>query len=70
MAKLKWTDSDEIAFQLSEKYPDMDPLTVVFTDIRDLVSELEDFGEEPSAVNEKKLEAIQMAWLEYYKENQ
>ncbi len=67
---LKWTDTDEIGFQLSEKFPDIDPLSVRFTELLVHVTELEEFGDEPKASNEKILEAIQMSWLSYYRENQ
>jgi FeS assembly protein IscX len=62
--KLKWTDSEDIAIQLHEQFPDVDPLTVRFTDLHAWVCALVDFGDDPKASNEKKLEAIQMAWLE------
>jgi len=55
---------------LQEKYPDTDPLTVRFTDLHKWVCELEGFAGDPQKSNEGKLEAIQMAWLEEYKEAQ
>lgn len=64
MAGLKWTDSEDIALALLEKMPDVDPLSVRFTDLRQYVVELEDFADDPKASNEAKLEAIQMAWLD------
>ncbi|HOB75523.1 MAG TPA: Fe-S cluster assembly protein IscX [Phycisphaerae bacterium] len=64
MPKLKWTDSEEIAIRLYEKMPDQDPLAVRFTDLRDWVIALPDFGDDPKASSEAKLEAIQMAWVE------
>lgn len=70
MPKLKWIDSEEIALQLLERFPALDPLTVRFTDLRRWVSELPDFGDDPHASNEAKLEAIQMAWLEEYRDAQ
>ena len=68
MPYLKWTDIDEIAFQLSEKYPDIDPMTVRFTDLHKYVTGLMEFQDDPSASSEKTLEAIQMAWVGYYNE--
>ena len=65
---LGWTEIEEIALGLIEAHPDIDPLTVRFTDLRRWVTELEDFDDEPRASNEKKLEAIQMAWYEEWKE--
>jgi FeS assembly protein IscX len=48
----------------------MDPLTVRFTDLREKVMGLDGFADDPKASNEPKLEAIQMAWYEEWKENQ
>ncbi|WP_455233993.1 Fe-S cluster assembly protein IscX [Thiogranum longum] len=61
---MKWTDSLDIAIELDEKYPDIDPMTVRFTDLRDWVIGLDDFDDEPEHSGEKILEAIQMAWIE------
>jgi FeS assembly protein IscX len=66
---VRWNDSEEIGLALAEKFPDLDPLTVRFTDLRDRVLALEGFDDDPKALNEPKLEAIQMAWLEEYQEN-
>lgn len=62
--KLTWNDAEEIGIQLSEKYPDVDPLSVRFTDLHSWVTELPDFQDDPKKSNEGLLEAIQMAWLE------
>jgi len=61
---MKWTDSLDIAIELTEKYPDIDPKTVRFTDLRDWVMGLEDFDDEPERCGERILEAIQMYWIE------
>jgi len=66
---MKWTDAEEIAFALFERFPDLDPLTVRFTDLHRWVCGLEDFDDDPDAADEAKLEAIQMAWLEEYEES-
>lgn len=66
---MKWTDSEDIAIALAEKFPDVDPLTVRFTDLRERVLALDDFSDDPKASNEPKLEAIQMAWYEEYKDS-
>jgi FeS assembly protein IscX len=65
--KLKWSDIEDIAIALSEKFPDLDPLSVRFTDLHQWVCDLPDFGDDPKASNEKKLEAIQMAWVEEWR---
>ncbi len=61
---LKWTDSIEIAIQLDEKFPDVDPLKIRFTDLHKWVCELDDFDDDEMKSNEKILEAIQMNWIE------
>lgn len=68
MPQLKWSNADEIGYQLFHKYPDTDPLQVRFTDLRQKVLELEEFADNLAASNEKILEAIQMAWLDYYQD--
>ncbi len=71
MPKIGWDDAEDIAIALSEKYPDTDPLTVRFTDLHKMVvSDVPDFGDDPQKSNEGKLEAIQMAWFEEYKDLQ
>jgi FeS assembly protein IscX len=67
---MMWTDSEDIGIALSEKFPDVDPLTVRFTDLREKVMQLDGFDDDPKVSNEAKLEAIQMAWYEEWKENQ
>ena len=61
---MKWTDTLEIAIALSEKYPDVDPLTVRFTDLFEWVQALDEFDDDPKDCGEKILEAIQMAWID------
>jgi FeS assembly protein IscX len=68
--ELRWDDAEEIGIVLSEKMPEIDPLTVRFTDLHRMVTELPSFVDDPKLSNEGKLEAIQMAWYEEYKENQ
>jgi FeS assembly protein IscX len=62
--ELKWTDTIEIAIELYEKYPDVDPQYVNFPDLHKWICELEDFDDKPDASGEKILEAIQMAWID------
>jgi FeS assembly protein IscX len=68
--KLTWNDAEDIAITLSEKFPDLDPLTARFSDLHRWVTELPDFEDDPKKSNESILEAIQMAWLEEYKASQ
>jgi FeS assembly protein IscX len=69
MNDLHWNDSEDIGIELYEKFPQMDPMTIRFTELRKLVVELKGFDDDPQASNEAKLEAIQMAWYEEWKEN-
>ena len=61
---LKWTDTLEIAIQLLDAHPDVDPKTIRFTDLHRWVTELLEFEDDANRSNEKILEAIQMAWIE------
>ncbi|HTY56588.1 MAG TPA: Fe-S cluster assembly protein IscX [Candidatus Binataceae bacterium] len=70
MPKLTWDQRENIAIALYEKFPDVDPTHIRFTDLHKWITELEDFSDDPKASNEAKLEAIQMAWLEEYQDNQ
>ena len=70
MAGLSWNHIDDIAISLYEAHPEVDPLKVRFTDMHKWITELPDFDDDPAASTEGKLEAIQMAWLDEYKDNQ
>ena len=59
-----WTDVNDIAVELFEKFPDLDPTYILFTDSREMIMNLENFEDDPDRSNEKILEAIQMLWLE------
>ncbi|TLM76945.1 Fe-S cluster assembly protein IscX [Microbulbifer harenosus] len=61
---MKWTDIHDIAIELADNYPDVDPLAVNFVDLRKWVMELPDFDDDPNRCGEKILEAIQAAWIE------
>ena len=61
---MKWTDSREIAIALAEKFPDVDPASVNFVDLRNWVLALDGFDDDPNRSGEKILEAIQAAWIE------
>ncbi|CAH0524870.1 Fe-S cluster assembly protein IscX [Vibrio hippocampi] len=63
---LKWTDSRDIAIELCDQFPDMDPKTVRFTDLHKWITELEDFDDDPNRSNEKILEAVILCWLDEY----
>ena len=61
---LKWTDVSEIAIELSEEYPDENPIQINFVTLRDRVMDLSNFSDDADRCGEKILEAIQMAWIE------
>ena len=65
---LKWTDTREIVIELSELHPDVNPMSVRFTDLHRWVMGLADFDDKPEHSGEKILEAIQMAWMEEHGE--
>jgi FeS assembly protein IscX len=67
---MKWTDAEDIAIALVDKFPNDDPLTIRFTDLRERVLALTGFDDDAKASNEPKLEAIQMAWYEEWKDAQ
>jgi FeS assembly protein IscX len=68
MPKLNWTDIEDIALALREKYPDQDPSFIRFTDLHKWITELDEFEDDPKKSNESKLEAIQMAWLDEFQD--
>ncbi|MDF7794865.1 Fe-S cluster assembly protein IscX [Pseudomonas syringae] len=61
---LKWVDVQEIAIQLAESHPEVNPLTVNFVKLRNLVIALPEFDDVPDRGGEKVLEAIQGSWIE------
>jgi FeS assembly protein IscX len=65
-----WDNFEDIAIALTDKFPDTDPLTVRFTDMHKWIIALPGFSGDPAASNEAKLEAIQMAWNEEFRDRQ
>ena len=61
---MKWTDTRDIAIALLDKFPEVDPATVRFTDLRGWVLGLDGFDDDPNRSGEKILEAIQATWIE------
>ena len=66
--ELTWDNAEDIGILLAEKHPEVDPLTVRFTDLHRYVIELPEFKDDPKKSNEGKLEAIQMAWHEEFQD--
>ncbi|HEY3379920.1 MAG TPA: Fe-S cluster assembly protein IscX [Armatimonadota bacterium] len=63
-ATLSWDDIGDIADALFAAYPDLEPLTVSFPRLLQMILGLAEFSGEPDAANERRLEAIQMAWYD------
>ena len=62
---MKWTDTHRIAEELFDTHGEsIDPHTLRFTQLRDLVLALPDFDDDPARCGEKILEAIQQAWID------
>ncbi len=68
MERITWDDPEGIAIALSEKFPDQDPTHIRYTDLHKWITELQGFADDPQKSTEGKLEAIQMAWLDEYKD--
>lgn len=68
--RLSWNDTFDIGFELFERFPEVDPLSVRFTDLHRWVCDLAEFEDDPKRSTEGILEAIQMAWWEEWKEAQ
>ena len=66
MQDLDWLDVFDIAIELNDKYPEIDPQWISFPDLHKKVCNLDNFEGDPDKSNEKILEAIQMHWIEEY----
>jgi FeS assembly protein IscX len=60
---MKWTDSLDIAMALCDKFPELDPKSIRFTDLYQWVLDIEEFDDDPNKCGEKILEAIQLEWI-------
>ena len=70
MPGLTWDHAEDIALSLYETHPDIDPTNVRFTDLHKWTTELPNFKDDPMGSTESKLQAIQMAWLKEYRDNE
>jgi FeS assembly protein IscX len=61
---MKWTDTQDIAVELAETMTDVDPQYITYDDLREWVTQLDGFDDDPARVDERELEAIQMAWID------
>lgn len=66
MPKLTWDNLENIGLALFDKMPEVDPTNIRYTDLLQWITDLEDFDDDPKKSNEAKLEAVQMAWLDEY----
>jgi len=60
---MKWTEVEEIAIQLADAHPEVDPMRVNFVDLMSWVIALPEFDDDPKHCGERILEAIQQAWI-------
>jgi len=65
--QFNWDDAEDLGLALADKFPEVNPLEVRFTDLRRWIVELPVFGDDPAKSSEGKLERIQMAWYEEWK---
>jgi FeS assembly protein IscX len=61
---MKWTDTLDIAIELADAHPDVDPKMIRFKDLMEKVMALEGFDDDPKRCGERILEAIQQAWID------
>jgi FeS assembly protein IscX len=61
---MKWSDITAIADALDDKFPEIDPITIRFTDLHNWVVDLDGFDDDHTRGGEKVLEAIQQAWID------
>ena len=61
---MKWTDTYKIVDSLIDEFPNQDPKTLLFTDLMNMVTSLEDFDDDPDRCGERILESIQALWIE------
>ncbi len=67
-AELRWEDAEDLGIELSEKFPEQNPLEVRFTDLHKMITALPTFVDDPQKSSEGKLETIQMAWYEEWQD--
>ena len=65
---MDWSDAEGIGMALFDAHPGIDPLSVRFTQLREWILQLPGFQGDPASSSEGKLEAIQMAWYEEWKD--
>lgn len=66
--KWTWRDIDDIAMDLVERHPYVDPLTIKLPELKKMIVELSTFADDPDAVTDRTLESIQAAWYDEYED--
>ncbi|NRA84091.1 MAG: Fe-S cluster assembly protein IscX [Gammaproteobacteria bacterium] len=61
---LRWIDSLDIALDLLEQHPDVDPTKLHFTQLMQWIIALDNFDDDPKHCGERVLEAVQLAWID------
>jgi FeS assembly protein IscX len=59
-----WNDVQRIAEELAEQHPGLDPYSVSFPKLQQMIEQLPDFDSTNGRVGEKVLEAIQPLWAD------
>ncbi len=67
---MKWTDVQDIAVELAESLPEVDPQYVDLGDLQECVIQLDGFDDDPNRVDDRELEAIQLAWIDEAAQNE
>ncbi|HEX4487465.1 MAG TPA: Fe-S cluster assembly protein IscX [Terriglobales bacterium] len=65
---LTWDNAQEIGVELSQKYPDLTPLSVSFADLQRYATALPGFKDDQGKLTQAKLEAIRNAWHEEFQD--
>ena len=61
---MKWTDAQDLAVELAEANPDVDPQYITYDDLVEWVTQLDGFDDDPQRYDDRELEAIQLAWID------
>lgn len=61
---LTWQDAEDIGFELAQAHPNEDPGHVAMPELLRLVTDLDDFEDDPERVDERTLSKIVAAWKE------
>ena len=62
----KWNDVQHMAAELYGRFPDVDPRSLSFIDMRDHLMSMPEFSDEVRRLNQNALERIHSAWQEEY----